>query len=221
MYAKLAMFNSRVFKHLNNALRQDILTAPKSMPNLRKEISRVFQIANRRIQNIEKRGEFSPAVASLNKGDIKGYTKFSMNNPSWTELKKEYTKAITFLQQPTSTATGTAQYNNFIKRKYDLTDDEYRLIANNYQDKLTSVSDLDFVERYLMRYKDFTGDIEAEARSLSEQIERDAVLLADALQSEVDLAAVESLTDKRATQSGLKNAIEYLDEHGLLGVKKK
>ena len=216
MDTKLAMFNDRLFKYLNHSLRQDILTAPKSMPNLRKEISRVFQVANRRIQNIEKKGEFSPAVVALNKGDIKGYTKFSMQATSWTELKKEYTKAITFLQQPTSTATGTGQYNNFIKQKYDLTEDEYKLISDNYLEKLTSVSDINFVERYLMRYKDFTGDIETEARSVSEQLERDAVLLTDALQNEIDTAAVESLTDPMATQQGLKNAIEYLDEHGLL-----
>lgn len=74
---------------------KEIITATESSPALRHEVARVFQMANRRIQNIENAGVFSPAVASLNKGDIKRYSKFSMQG-SWTELKIEYGKAISF-----------------------------------------------------------------------------------------------------------------------------
>ena len=75
---------------------QDILQSLKSSPALRAEIRRVFQMANRRIQNIESKELVSPAVMALNKGDIQGFTKFSMKG-SWEELKAEYGKAVSFL----------------------------------------------------------------------------------------------------------------------------
>lgn len=184
--AKNNGFSSNTFHHIRQELRNDIINAPENKPNLRKEIARVFQVANRRIQNIEKRGEFSPAVISLGKGDITGFSKFSLSGKSWVELKKEYTKAVTFLRQPTSTASGTREYTNHIKKAYDLSDDEYNLVSDNLNNKLQSVSDSDFVERYLMRYKDFTGELQAEAKSISHQLESDSKLLIDSLQDEVN-----------------------------------
>ena len=88
-------------------LRQDIIQSVESSKELRKEVRRVFQQANRRIQNIESKGILSPAVTALNKGDIKGFSKFSVSGKSWDEIKTEYAKAVSFLRQPTSTATGT------------------------------------------------------------------------------------------------------------------
>lgn len=61
----------------------------------REEIRRIFQVANRRIQNIESKDLVSPALQALGKGDIKGFTKFSMKH-SWEDLKTEYSKAIGF-----------------------------------------------------------------------------------------------------------------------------
>jgi hypothetical protein len=43
-------------------LKREILQAVESSPEMRKEIARVFQMANRRIQNIEQSGQLSPAV---------------------------------------------------------------------------------------------------------------------------------------------------------------
>lgn len=76
-------------------VKKEILSALQSDIDMRKEISRVFQQANRRIQNIEKSGIASPAVIALNKGDVKGFTKFSMRN-DWNTLKMEYAKAVSF-----------------------------------------------------------------------------------------------------------------------------
>ena len=70
---------------------KQILNAIESRGYLRKEIARVFQQANRRIQNVENSGIISPAVVALNKGDIKGFTKFSMKH-DWNDLKIEYAK---------------------------------------------------------------------------------------------------------------------------------
>ena len=107
---------------------------------------------------------------------------------SWTDLKMEYAKAVAFLRQPTSTATGTREYNNYLKSSYDLTDEEFNYMIKYLQDKLTSMSDTDFVERYLMRYKDFTGEMEMEAKSLADMIESDAVSIEQALQTNTEKA---------------------------------
>lgn len=186
-------FSGRVFKTTQKVkLDRKLLQAEQSRPEYRQEIARVFQMANRRIQNIERGGLLSPAVAALNKGDIKGFTKFSMRS-SWNDLKIEYGRAISFLQQPTSTAAGTRQYNTHLQKTYDLTPDEFNLMARNLQGKLSSLSDRDFVEKYLMRYKDFTGELEASAADVSTQIEDEAKQVADVLDAEIEKAAMEAL----------------------------
>ena len=178
-------FTARVWRSTKNQIRKEILQAAESDPAFRKEISRVFQQANRRIQNIESKGLLSPAVQALNKGDVKGFTKFSMKG-DWNTLKIEYGKAISFLRQPTSTAQGARQYGQHLQRMYDLTPDEYNLMARNLQGKLNSVSDSEFVERYLMRYKDFTGEMEQSASDISTQIESEAKSVQRAIDAEIE-----------------------------------
>ena len=179
-------FSNRTFNATKKArIKKEIINAVESSPSLRKQISKVFQQANRRIQNIEKNGVVSPAVVALNKGDVKGYSKFSMKH-SWNDLKIEYSKAIAFLQQPTSTATGTKEYAKHLKKTYKLTDDEFSLMQNKLIGKIASVSDEKFLEQYLMQYKDFTGELEQESRDVSDQIESDAVKIADNLQNSID-----------------------------------
>ena len=169
-------------------LKKEILQAVESSPEMRKEIARVFQMANRRIQNIETKGLLSPAVAALHKGDIKGYTKFSMRG-SWNELKREYGKAISFLRQPTSTAQGVRQYNKHLQNAYDLTPDEFNLMVRSLHGKLSSLNDSQFVEQYLMRYKDFTGELEQSARDISTQIESEAQSISRAIESDLNRQA--------------------------------
>lgn len=178
----------RVTRGLGARVKQEIIQAAESSTELRKEIARVFQQANRRIQNVERAGIFSPAVASL--GELKaGYSKFSIGGKSWTELKMEYGRAISFLQQPTSGATGAREYNKQVQQRYQLTDTEYNALADDYMGKMTSVTGTDFVEKYLKRYKDFTGDFEAAARSSAAAIEVEAHRLAEALQNEINADA--------------------------------
>ena len=178
-------FTERVWRSTKNQIRKEILQAAESDPGFRREIARVFQQANRRIQNIESKGLLSPAVQALNKGDIKGFTKFSMNH-DWNTLKIEYGKAIAFLRQPTSTATGTNEYAKHLQREYGLTPDEYNLMARSLHGKLNSVSDSEFVERYLMRYKDFTGEMEQSASDISTQIESEAKSVQRAIDAEIE-----------------------------------
>ena len=182
---KIGFSNSVYAATMHAKIKKEIIQAVQSSPVYRREIARVFQMANRRIQNIETAGILSPSVQALNKGDIKGFTKFSMKG-DWTTLKIEYGKAISFLRQPTSTARGARQYGKHIQQAYDLTDDEYNLMSRNLLGKLNSISESDFVERYLMRYKDFTGEMEQSAADISTQIESDAESLSRAIDDEIE-----------------------------------
>lgn len=155
-------------------------------------------MANRRIQNIENAGILSPAVQALKKDDIKGFSKFSMSGKTWDELKLEYGRAIAFLRQPTSTARGTRQYNEHLRQAYDLTKDEFNAMAGNLLGKLTSLSESDFVEKYLMRYKDFTGEMEQSAADISTQIESEAESIQRAIDRDIQREAdnaVKTITD--------------------------
>lgn len=79
--------------------------------------NRLFQKANRRIQNITNKGYASPAVkAIIAERGKHDYTYFSsanldLTNPSdFERLQYEIGRALAFLQNPTSTATGARQY---------------------------------------------------------------------------------------------------------------
>lgn len=195
-------------------LKREILQAVESSPEMRKEIARVFQMANRRIQNIEQSGQLSPAVQALNKGDIQGFTKFSMKG-DWNTLKIEYGKAISFLRQPTSTAQGARQYGQHLQRMYDLTPDEYNLMARNLQGKLNSVSDSDFVERYLMRYKDFTGEMAQSASDISTQIESEAQSVSRAIDAEIERQANEVADQMEDMQKDIERIFRDFNKFGL------
>lgn len=208
-------FTKSVFGATQRAkIKKEILQAVESSPEYRKEIARVFQMANRRIQNIEASGQLSPAVQALNKGDVKGFTKFSMKG-DWNTLKIEYGKAISFLRQPTSTAQGARQYGQHLQRMYDLTPDEYSLMARNLQGKLSSVSDSDFVERYLMRYKDFTGEMEQSASDISTQIESEAQSISRAIDAEIERQANEVADQMEDMQNDIERILRNFGKFGL------
>lgn len=208
-------FTKSVFGATQRAkIKKEILQAVESSPEYRKEIARVFQMANRRIQNIEQSGQLSPAVQALNKGDVKGFTKFSMKG-DWNTLKIEYGKAISFLRQPTSTAQGARQYGQHLQRMYDLTPDEYDLMARNLQGKLNSVSDSDFVERYLMRYKDFTGEMEQSASDISTQIESEAQSISRAIDAEIERQANEAADQMEDMQNDIERILRDFGKFGL------
>lgn len=208
-------FTKSVFGATQRAkIKKEILQAVESSPEYRKEIARVFQMANRRIQNIEQSGQLSPAVQALNKGDVKGFTKFSMKG-DWNTLKIEYGKAISFLRQPTSTAQGARQYGQHLQRIYDLTPDEYNLMARDLQGKLNSVSDSDFVERYLMRYKDFTGEMEQSASDISTQIESEAQSISRAIDAEIERQANEVADQMEDMQNDIERILSNFGKFGL------
>ena len=120
----------------------------------------------------------------------------------WNDLKIEYAKAVAFLQQPTSSATGTKEYAQHLKRTYKLNDDEFSLMQNKLMGKIANVSDEKFLEQYLMQYKDFTGELEQESKDVSDQIESDAIKIADSLQDDLNEQA-KAIEDEQERMSGL------------------
>lgn len=102
----------------------DLVGVAKGTPDLKKQMMKTFQKANRRIQNVRNAGLSSPAVQQLisERGD-RGYTFFTGSglNPrsetDWEQLKYEYGRAISFLNNPTSSATGARQYINYYKNE--------------------------------------------------------------------------------------------------------
>ena len=108
----------------------DLVGVAKGTPDLKKQMMKTFQKANRRIQNVRKAGLSSPAVQQLisERGE-RGYTYFSgakldpRNPTEWEQLKYEYGRAISFLNNPTSSATGARQYINYYKNELGISFD--------------------------------------------------------------------------------------------------
>lgn len=207
-------FSATVTKGLKNKLKKDIINSIEGSKETRAEIRRVFQQANRRIQNIEKAGVFSPAVASLGKGDVKGYSKFSVKGfgntgNDWKTLKKEYAKAISFLNQPTSMLSGAREFEKQVKDSMDIDDDLWKDIRDSILGGYNSVSN----ELLLaLPYSDFVQDVYNRAiQSSSEQIESDARKLADELQKNINDTAEEAAEEIEETwNKAVKDVLEAL-----------
>ena len=191
-------FSKKVTKNFNKEkARKDIINAIEGNSEFRKEIRRVFQIANRRIQNIEQGGYYSPALASLGKSGVKGYSKFSVKGfgntgSDWNTLLKEYTKAINFLNSPTSTATGAKEFELQVKQKFNVPDDLWDYVKADVIGGTTSMSD-EMLQK--LPYSQLVeGAYDSAYRSVSSQIEKGAIDLAKGIQSDINRTA-EQLAD--------------------------
>lgn len=186
-------FSKKVTKNFSKEkARKDIINAIEGNSEFRKEIRRVFQIANRRIQNIEQGGYYSPALASLGKSGVKGYSKFSVKGfgntgSDWNTLLKEYTKAINFLNSPTSTATGAKEFELQVKQKFNVPDDLWDYVKADVIGGTTSMSD-EMLQK--LPYSQLVeGAYDSAYRSVSSQIEKGAIDLAKGIQSDINRTA--------------------------------
>ena len=186
-------FSKKVTKNFNKEkARKDIINAIEGNSEFRKEIRRVFQVANRRIQNIEQGGYYSPALASLGKSGVKGYSKFSVRGfgntgSDWNTLLKEYTKAINFLNSPTSTATGAKEFELQVKQKFNVPDDLWDYVKADVIGGTTSMS-YEMLQK--LPYSQLVeGAYDSAYRSVSSQIEKGALELAKGIQSDINRTA--------------------------------
>lgn len=105
----------------------DLVGMNKGTSDIKKKMLKTFQKANRRIQNVRNACLSSPSVQQLisERGE-RGFTYFSganldPRNPiDWEQLKYEYGRAISFLNNPTSSARGARQYINYYKNELDI-----------------------------------------------------------------------------------------------------
>lgn len=153
----------------NYGAMREIEEAVESSPMLRKEIARTFQVANRRIQNIENAGLLSPAVVAANKGDITGYTKFSMRG-DWASLKQEYARCLAFLSDETSTASGARQYKKAIQAQLGLAN-EPELFESVYNQLVNNVNDIVSKEQANFTYQSVMDMIRDATQSVAQGIE--------------------------------------------------
>ena len=118
-----AIFSANVTKKLNNKMSEEIRKSVLGNSAMKEEMKRIFQQANRRAQNIEKSGVASPAYQALILEGRTGYSKFNISGVDisteygWQQAKYEYSKAIEYLNNPTSSATGARQYIKYLANK--------------------------------------------------------------------------------------------------------
>lgn len=135
-------FSKTVTKAVSNwKFNKDILNSVESAKELRKEINRVFHAANRRLQNIENSGVFSPAANAVNTylendeiSAFNKFAKFSTAGKDWNEIKRDYAAAIEFLKKPTSTASGAKQFENDVRQRLKLTPKQFEHIKGLIND---------------------------------------------------------------------------------------
>lgn len=199
--------SSRVAKGLKNKVKKDIMESIEGSPTMRKEIRRVFQMANRRIQNVEKSGVFSPAVAALGKGDVKGYSKFTVSGfgntgNDWKSLKKEYAKAISFLNQPTSTASGAREFEMQVKQQMNVDEDLWTAIRDEILGNYNAVSSQLLLA---LPYSEFMQEVYSRTtKSSSTQMEEEAKYIAEALQKNIEETAENVANAYEALINGFK-----------------
>ena len=179
-------YSDNAAKNVKQKAQRDILNAVESSPAMRKEIARVFHMANRRIQNIEKSGCISPAVRALDRNNGQ-FSKFAMSGHSWETLKVEYGRCISFLQQPTSTAKGCREWEKQSSQQLGLTNDEWYHMREDFIMAYNSGSDNILGK---IPYTELMQEIYKRAEIIiSQRMENHSRQIADALQREINSQA--------------------------------
>lgn len=106
---------SSIFSKRTRKLTQNKYKKVDTDQQLKKEINRVFSMANKRIKRIDDSKKSSMAIGLLKQ---RGIDKFSSRGKSITDLREEYNFAMSFLNNPTSTLTGIKEYNKYYAAKY-------------------------------------------------------------------------------------------------------
>lgn len=162
-------------------LNKDILNAETRTPNLNKEIQRIFHAANRRLQNIEKSGLESPAARALQFDDLANmqkFAKFTSVGKDWTDIKIEYAKAVQFLKNPLSTATGVKEFYKEIQKSFPaFKNEKLSEISNLIARQPQTFFNIGSPQRKAMEY------FETSVKDVSEQIET----AAERLENYIDL----------------------------------
>lgn len=194
---------------LERELREKIITSTEESKELKAEIRRVFQQANRRAQNVEKAKLFSPAVQALYNEGRSGYTKFSMKASSWTELKREYGRAVAFLNQGTSKASIARKYNQGMAKNYGLDSQQLKEIYETMTQG-GSIAETEVLTA-TATYRLIADYVLDSAKNLKSEMDREATNAGNQLESDIEATAV-SLSMQAAEQidDAVRAAMEAL-----------
>lgn len=172
------IFSKSVTSSLDNTELQLLLNFQEGTAELKKQMNKVFQRANRRIQNVQKAGLASPAVkAVIAERGKKDYTYFSSKglNPTdttdWDLLRYEYGRALAFLNNPTSSATGARQYINYQAKRLNIPFES----ANKIVDIATDPTIDEYGNVNIFSYGKILDDFKADVEKIGDEIGTNAV----------------------------------------------
>lgn len=185
----VTIFSGSVIKAINKPLNTEITNAVIGSAGLKKLVNKVLQQANRRIQNIENAGLASPAVKAIySERGKKNYTYFSTSglnpaNPNdWEVIKYEYGRAMSFLNNPTSTATGARQY---IKYQASQLNDIPFESANKIVDLATSPTIDEYGNVNIFSYGEILDTFKNDVMQTENDLEKNAERYAENLESQL------------------------------------
>ena len=172
------IFSKSITSSLDNTELQLLLNFQEGTPELKKQMNKIFQRANRRIQNIQKAGLASPAVkAVIAERGKKDYTYFSgkglnpTNTTDWDLLRYEYGRALAFLNNPTSSATGARQYIKYQANRLNIPFES----ANKIVDIATNPTIDEYGNVNIFSYGKILDDFKADVEKIGDEIDTNAV----------------------------------------------
>lgn len=172
------IFSKSVTSNLDDTEMKLLLNFQEGTAELKKQMNKIFQRANRRIQNITKAGLASPAVkAVIAERGTKDYTYFSgrglnpTNTTDWDLLRYEYGRALAFLSNPTSSATGARQYIKYQAKRLNIPFES----ANKIVDIATDPTIDEYGNVNIFSYGDILDDFKADVEKIGDEIGTNAV----------------------------------------------
>lgn len=195
-----------------NADYEKILTSEKSTSETRKEIRRIFQQANRRIQNIEKSKALSPALNALKqqRNLEQGFSKFSISKlTDWNDIKIAYSQAIEFLRNETSTASGAKRFEREILRanRVEIKNEYLDVIRRYYANEFLTARERNYIENYLAKYTDVLIEFETAFKNAENQM----LTASDKLQNLNDLMQAANKDVEKQNIDGINNIVAKFD----------
>ena len=206
--------NNRVFS--DNILKPRVkldISGDLGTKELKKQMLKVFQQANRRIQNVTSKGYASSAVESvIAERDKRDFTYFSgkgldpTNKAQWERLKFEYLRAESFLSNPTSSATGAKQYIQWQAKRLNTSFEQ----ANRIVQIATSAEITGTGEMNILNYSNIMNKYQADnmlvqddsEESLADRVEKN---LSDMFKVSDDKKAENELLDSFYNSDGKIN----------------
>lgn len=189
-----SIFSVSVIKSTDRQFKEEIKDAILGNADFKKEINKILQQANRRIQNIEKANLASPALKAVyaERGKKNSFTYFStrglnpQNSTDWELMKYEYGRALAFLNNPTSTATGARQYIKYQANELNIPFES----ANKIVDLATSPTIDEYGNVNIFSYHEildrFKGDVFSTGRDIEQNGEEYAKQLEELLQDAIN-----------------------------------